>query len=147
MRCGVSVEFFDRSFQVAGGMSGGAYRGHCSVPGGDGDDRLGSPRLPERALPKRMNRSRCRFEAWTRVGLRQGFSICVPRTPRGPRGAFKGSVGNPRKTGLESRRILTKQKYRPYQCCRYRRTESKTSLVFARGVREQIFRANSLQFQ
>jgi len=42
---------------------------------------------------------------------------------------------NPRATPekLETRRILTKQKYQPYQCCRYRlqRTLMKTSLVFA----------------
>jgi len=31
--------------------------------------------------------------------LKQGFSTCGPRTPGGPWGAFKGSAGNPRKTG------------------------------------------------
>jgi len=31
--------------------------------------------------------------------LGQGFSTCGARTPGGPRGASKGSAGNPRKTG------------------------------------------------
>ena len=61
----------------------------------------------------------------------RGFQpvVCGPprvhgEPPRGPR-------ATPEK--LETRPILTKQKYRPYQCCRYRlqRTELKTSLVFA----------------
>ena len=58
--------------------------------------------------------------------LDQRFSTCGPRTPGGPLGASKGSAGTPEK--LETRRIFTKQKYRPYQCCRYRlqRTELKT---------------------
>ena len=44
-------------------------------------------------------------------------------------GSFQGARGQPHAEKLETRRILTKQKYRPYQCCRYRlqRTELKTS--------------------
>ena len=65
------------------------------------------------------------------ISLTQGFSTCGPRTP-GVRGEL---TGGPRATPerLETRRILTKQKYLPHQCCRYRlqRTELKTSLVFA----------------
>jgi len=34
-----------------------------------------------------------------KCSLDQGFSICGPRTPGGPRGASRGSAGNPRKTG------------------------------------------------
>ena len=37
---------------------------------------------------------------------------------RGSSGSFQGVRGQPPK--LDPRRILTKQKYRPYQCCRYR---------------------------
>ena len=50
--------------------------------------------------------------------------------PRGSAVSFQGVRGQPQK---ETRRILTKQKYQPYQCCRYmpQRTELKTSLVFA----------------
>jgi len=50
-----------------------------------------------------------------------GFRVELPRDLR----------STPEK--LETRCILTKQKYRPNQCCRYRlrRTELKTSLVFA----------------
>jgi len=61
----------------------------------------------------------------------QGFSTCGPRTPGGPRELPRGPRVTPEK--LETRRILTKQKYRPYQRCKYRlqRTEFKTSLVFA----------------
>ena len=44
-------------------------------------------------------------------------------------GSFQRARGQPHAEKLETRRILTKQKYRPYQCCRYRlqRTELKTS--------------------
>jgi len=63
-------------------------------------------------------------------GPMQGFSMSV--VPRGSAGSFQRVRGQPQKK-TETRRILTKQKYRPYQCCRYRlqRTELKTSLVFA----------------
>jgi len=54
---------------------------------------------------------------------------------RGPLGVLGELPRGPRATPekLETHRILTKQKYRPYQCSRYRlqRTELKTSLVFA----------------
>jgi len=68
---------------------------------------------------------------YPRGGLNLGFSTCGPWTPGCPLGASKGPRATPEK--LEIRRILTKQKYRPYQCCRYRlqRTELKTLLVFA----------------
>jgi len=54
---------------------------------------------------------------------------------RGPPGVCRELPKGPRATPekMETRRILTKQKYRPYQCCRYRlqRTELETSLVSA----------------
>jgi len=61
----------------------------------------------------------------------RGFQPVV-RGPLGIRGELpRGPRSTPEK--LETRCILTEQKYRPYQCCRYRlrRTELKTSLVFA----------------
>jgi len=60
------------------------------------------------------------FNLWSAAGP----PVVRGELPRGPR-------ATPEK--LETRRILTTQKYRPYQCCRYRlqRTELKTSLVFA----------------
>jgi len=63
--------------------------------------------------------------------LDQGFSTGGPQTPGVRRELPRGPRATPEK--LETRRILTKQKYRPYQCCRYKlqRTELKTSLVFA----------------
>ena len=53
--------------------------------------------------------------------------------PRGSVKSFQGVRGQTLEK-LETRgHILTKQKYWPYQCCRYslRHTELKTSLVFA----------------
>ena len=64
--------------------------------------------------------------------ITQGFSTYGPRTPGGPRGASKGSAGNPVK--LETRRILTKQNNGHINVVgtyRLQRTELKTSLVFA----------------
>jgi len=55
-------------------------------------------------------------QTWLLRFLEQGFSTCGPRTPGGLRGASKGPRATPET--LETRRILTKQKYRPYQCCR-----------------------------
>jgi len=58
--------------------------------------------------------------------------------PRWSAGSFQGVRPWAIPEKLETRRILTEQKYRPYQCCRYRlqRTELKTSLVFAMPMSE-----------
>ena len=69
-----------------------------------------------------------------KVNDNRGFQPVV-RGPPGVRGDFTRGPWWATPQKLETHRILTKQKYRPYQCCRYRlplqRTELKTSLVFA----------------